>query len=170
MKIALCGFLGSGCTEIAEILAAKFGLEPVNTSRIIASVKNFDSLSRSGEIFFDKIIKQKLDEMLEKEDGVIVEGRSAFFLLDRKDVVKIFLNASFEDRVKHVAERRGISIEEAREDVERSDEDRRDLLRRFLKKDTVEAGLFDFAINTSSKTYSKIADILYEVIKSISES
>ena len=128
MKIALCGFLGSGCTEIAEILAAKFGLETLNTSRIITSIENLEPLSRSGEIFFDKIIKERLDEILKREDNIIVEGRSAFLLLDREDVIKIFLNASFEDRAKHVAERRGISLEEAKEDVERSDEDRRSLL------------------------------------------
>jgi len=84
-------------------------------------------------------------------------------------VIKIFLNASFEDRAKHVAERRGISLEEAKEDVERSDEDRRSLLKRFLKKDSVDASLFDLTINTSSKSYSKIADILAEAIRSISE-
>jgi len=169
MKIALCGFLGSGCTEIAEILAAKFGLETLNTSRIITSIENLEPLSRSGEIFFDKIIKERLDEILKREDNIIVEGRSAFLLLDREDVIKIFLNASFEDRAKHVAERRGISLEEAKEDVERSDEDRRSLLKRFLRKESVDASLFDFTINTSSKSYSKIADILAEAIKSISE-
>ena len=84
-------------------------------------------------------------------------------------MIKIFLNASFEDRAKHVAERRGISLEEAKEDVERSDEDRRSLLKRFLKKDSVDASLFDLTINTSSKSYSKIADILAEAIRSISE-
>jgi len=62
---------------------------------------------------------------------VIVEGRSAFMLLDRKDVIKIFLNAPFEFRVKYVSERRGIFIEETRDDVIRSDKGKETLVRGF---------------------------------------
>jgi len=165
MKIALFGYLGGGCTEVAEILASKFELEPVNTSRIIESIKDFKSLSKSGEIDWDMIIKTRLEEIL-KEDNVIIEGRSALMLLDRKDVIKIFLNAPLEDRIKHLADRRGISIKEAREDVERSDEERNHLIQRFFKKDYLDPTDFDFSIKTSSKTFSRIADIIAEVIKS----
>ena len=122
MKISLCGYLNSGCTEVAENLASKLELETVNTSSIIDSIKDFESLSRSGEVDLDMVIKTRLEEIL-KRDNVIVEGRSAFMLLDRKDVTKIFLNAS--------------------------------------------AATFDFSINTSSKTFSKVADIIDEVIKSV---
>jgi len=166
MKIALCGYLGSGCTEVAEILASKFVLETVNTSSIFESIKNLKTLSRSGEIDMDKIIREKLEEIL-KGDNVIVEGRSAFMLLDRGNVIKIFLNASLEERIKHVADRRGISIEGAREDVERSDRERNHLIQRFFNKDRADAADFDFSIKTSSKTFSKIADIIAEVIKSV---
>jgi len=164
MKIALCGYLGSGCTEVAENLASKFELEIFNTSGIIGSVKDFETLSRSGEIDLDIVIKGKLEEIL-KRDNVIVEGRSAFMLLDRKDLIKIFLNTPLEDRIKHVADRRGISIETARGDVERSDEERNYLIKRFFKKDCPDITDYDFSINTSSKTFSKIAGIIADFIK-----
>ncbi len=165
MKIALCGYLGSGCTEVAQILASKFELETFNTSSIVASIKDFESLSRSGEIDLDMVIKTRLEEIL-KQDDVIVEGRSAFMLLDRKDVMKIFLNAPLGERIKHVADRRGISIEEARDDVKRSDEERNQLIQIFFKKNCPDVTNYDFSINTSSKTFSKVADIIAEVIKS----
>lgn len=164
MKIALIGYIGAGCSEVAEILASKFKLEIVNTSRIIESIKDFGSLSKSGEIDWDIVIKTKLEESLE-EDNVIVEGRSAFMLLDRRDLIKIFLNAPSEDRIKHLAKRRGIPIEKAREDIERSDEERNHLIQRFFKKNYLDPTNFDFSIKTSSKTFSKIADIIAEVIK-----
>ncbi len=167
MKIALCGYLGSGCTEVAEILAGKLGLEVVNTSRILTMIKDFNALSRSGEIDVDLLIKKKLDEILQR-DNIIVEGRSAFFLIDRKDITKIFLNASFEERVKHVASRRGISVDEARQDVERSDRDRNGILQKFFRKDRVDPSDFDFSIKTNSKTFARIADIIAEVIKNLS--
>jgi len=169
LKIALCGYLGSGCTEVAEILAGKLGLEVINTSRILTTIKNFEALSRSGEIDVDLLIKDKLDEIL-RRDNIIIEGRSAFFLIDRKDVIKIFLNSSFEERVKHVASRRGISVDEARQDVERSDKDRNGILQKFFKKDRVDPSDFDFSIKTNSKTFARIADIIAEVIKNLSAS
>jgi len=165
MKIALCGYLGAGCTEVAENLASKFGLETFNTSRIIRSIGDFEPLSGSGEVDFDIVIKTRLEEIL-KRDNVIVEGRSAFMLLDRRDVMKIFLNAPLDDRIKHVADRRGISIEAAREDVERSDEERNDLLERFFKMNCLDTRNYDFSMNTSSKTFSKIAEMIAEFIKS----
>lgn len=166
MKIALCGYLGSGCTEIAEILAGKFGLEIINTSRILTMIKDFDKLSRSGEIDIDMIIKSKLDELLQR-DNIIVEGRSAFFLLDRKDLIKIFLNTSLEERIRHVASRRGIPLDEARDDVERSDRDRNSIIKRFFKKDEIDPTDFDFSIRTNSKTFAKVADIIADVIKGL---
>jgi len=168
LRIALCGYLGSGCTEIAEILASKFALEIFNTSAVLASIRNLESLSRSGEIDIDMAIKTRLEEAL-KRDNVIIEGRSAFMFLDRKDMMRIFLNASLEDRVKHVANRRGIPVEAAREDVERSDKDRESLVQRFLRKSRFEATDFDFSINMDSKTFSNIADIIAQVIRMISK-
>lgn len=167
MKIALCGYLGSGCTEVAEILSGKFNLEMVNTSKILTAIKDFDALSRSGEVDIDMIIKNKLEEILQK-DNIIVEGRSAFFLLDRKDLIKIFLNASFDDRARHVASRRGIPIDEAKDDIERSDRDRNSIVQKFFKKDSVDPADFDFLIKTNSKTFAKIADIIADVIKGLS--
>ena len=123
MRIALCGYLGSGCTEVAEILASEFSLQTYNTSKILEMVKNFDSLSRSGEIDMDEVIKNKLDDIL-KSDNVIVEGRSAFLALGKKGIIKVFLNTPVEDRIKHVAERRGIRADKAKEDIVRSDEER----------------------------------------------
>jgi len=166
LKIALCGYLGSGCTEVAEILAGKFGLEIINTSRILTMIKDFESLSRSGEVDIDLLIKNKLDEILQR-DNIIVEGRSAFFLLDRKDLIKIFLNASLEERIRHVASRRGIPLDEAREDVERSDMDRNSILKRFFKKNEIDPADFDFSIRTNSKTFARVADIIADVIKGL---
>lgn len=167
LKIALCGYLGSGCTEIAEILAGKFGLDIINTSKILTMIKDFEAMSRSGEVDIDLVIREKLNEVL-KRDNIIVEGRSAFFLLDRKDIIKIFLNASLEERIKHVASRRGIPLDEAREDVERSDRDRNSVLKRFFNKDEIDPADFDFSIRTNAKTFAKVADIIAEVMKNLS--
>jgi cytidylate kinase len=165
VKIALCGYLGSGCTEVAEILAGEFGLETFNTSRILESIRNFDTLSRSGEIDVDNVVRDKLDGIL-RNDNVIVEGRSAFIVLNKKGVIKIFLNASLEDRVKHVAERRGIREDDAKDDVVKSDEERNHMFQRLFGKSCTDVSNYDFSINTDSKTYSRVAKIIADIIKS----
>jgi cytidylate kinase len=164
LRIALCGYLGSGCTEVAEILASEFDLETFNTSRILESIKNFESISRSGEIDIDETIKNKLNEIL-KNDNIIIEGRSAFMILNKKDIIKIFLNTSFEDRVRHVAERRGIHIKDAEDDVARSDNERDHLFQRYFGKSCNNVSNYDFTLNTGSKTYSRVAKIIANVIK-----
>jgi cytidylate kinase len=166
MRIALCGYLGSGCTEVAEILASEFSLQTYNTSKILESVKDFDSLSRSGEIDMDDVVTKKLDEIL-KGDNIIVEGRSAFLALNRKGVIRVFLNTPFEDRVKHVAERRGIRVDKAREDVNKSDEERNHLLQRSLGKDCIDITSYDLTLNTSSKTYSLVAKMIADFIRNL---
>ena len=166
MRIALCGYLGSGCTEVAEILASKFGLDTFNTSVIIESIKDLKSFGTSGEIDLDTVIKSKLEEIL-KRDNVIIEGRSAFMLLDKKDVIKIFLSAPLEERIKHVAQRRGVSAEKAREDVIKSDIERNHLIQRLLNTDCLNIINYDFTINTSSKTFSRIAETISQIIKTL---
>jgi len=168
LKIALCGYLGAGCTRVARILASRLVLKSidkaVNTSGILSSVKDSDLLSNSGETDFDVVVKRRTEDLL-KRDNIVVEGRSAFMLLDREDVTRVFLNTPLETRVKHVVDRRGISIEKAREDVERSDEDRNSLFQRFYKKNFPDAESFDFSIETSSKTFSEVAEIIDYLIE-----
>lgn len=169
MKIALCGYLGAGCTRVAKILASRLVLKSidkaVNTSGILSSANDSYLLSRSGESDLDMVIKKRTEDLL-KRDNIIVEGRSAFMLLDREDVTKVFLNTPSDTRIKRVADRRGISIEEAREDVERSDEDRNSLIQRFCNKNYPDAKSFDFSMKTSSKTFSEVAEIIDGLIKS----
>jgi len=166
MRIALCGYLGSGCTEVAEVLASEFGLQTFNTSKILESVKNFNSLSRSGEIDMDEVVTKKLDDIL-KSDNVIIEGRSAFLALNTKGIIKVFLNTPIEDRIKHVAERRGIRADKAKDDIRRSDEERNHLLQRSLGKDCVDVTAYDFTLNTSSKTYSRVAKTIADIIRNL---
>jgi len=82
-------------------------------------------------------------------------------------VIKIFLSAPLEDRIKHVAQRRGVSTEKAREDVIKSDVERNHLIQRLLNRDCLNIINYDFTINTSSKTFSGIAETISQIIKTL---
>ena len=101
MHIAVCGQLGAGCTEVGEILSRMLGLKCVNSSDIIKDLvisfkgvhpdegfKEFEMHVQKGEINLDKMIEGQIDEMLEEEE-TIIEGRSAFMLLNNEDAFKV---------------------------------------------------------------------------------
>ena len=58
-------------------------------------------------------------------------------------------------------------MDEARDDVERSDRDRNSIIKRFFKKDEIDPTDFDFSIRTNLKTFAKVADIIADVIKGL---
>jgi len=176
LKIALCGPLGAGCSEVAELLSAKFSLRIENTSSLLASFISrlkepfidLESFIRSGEMDADHLIRHRIEQVL--DDNVIVEGRSGFMLLDRKDVVKVLLVSRAEHRARHVAERRGVSVEEGFEDIQRSDEERRNMVERLFKKDWLDPTNYDLVVNTSSmREWLTVADLVAEAVRALSK-
>jgi cytidylate kinase len=172
MHIAICGPLGSGCTEVGQLLSKRLGLACVSTSDVVrAFVASFSEgyrelelHVRSGEIDLDAVIDGELDEILER-GGTIVEGRSGFMLLDNKSVFKVLLVAPLKRRVEHIAKRRGISLEEAKEDIEKSDKERKHMVERLYDKEWLDPINYDLVINVGSKSYEEVAEILVKAIK-----
>ena len=121
MHIAVCGELGSGCTEVGQIISKRLGLKSISSSNLVRlivtdfrgvhpdeSFGEFEQHVRSGEVNLDKMLGSKLDEILEQGD-VVVEGRSAFMLLNKTGVFKILLTAPPNIRIEHIAKRRSIT-------------------------------------------------------------
>ena len=171
--ILLPGQLGAGCTETAEKLAKKLGLEIVNSQRVIREIVaqdrlSFEDLERaalSGEIDLEDTVKSVVLDHI-SEGNVVIEGRVAFLVLDNPKVdVKVFLWAPTDFRAKRVSKRRGVSLEEARNAIEESDEDRKSLVYRLYKKDWLDADLYDIVVNTSKWTFDEITEIVEQVYK-----
>ena len=97
------------------------------------------------------------------EGKVIVEGRSGFFALSLPVDLKVFLWAKKEDRVRMVAERRRLPMEEAEAEVEFSDAERKNLVRKLYRRDWLDADLYDLVLNTSKWSYEEAADIIMYV-------
>jgi len=172
MHIAICGPLGSGCTEVGQLLSKRLGLPCVSTSDVVRvfaasfpeGYKELEFHVRSGEIDLDAVIDSELDEILER-GNTIVEGRSGFMLLDNEGVFKVLLVAPLERRVEHIAKRRGISLEEAKEDIEKSDKERKHMVERLYDREWLDPTNYDLVINVRSKSYEEIAEILVKAIK-----
>lgn len=177
MHIAICGELGSGCTEVGQILSKKLGLKCINSANIMRSIvvdfrgvhpgetfEEFERHVRSGEVNLDEMIKGKIDEMLEMGD-TIVEGRSGFMLLDNKNVFKVLLVAPKEERVKHIAQRRDITLGEATEAIRVSDTERRQMVEKLFKREWLDPHNYHIVINTGSRSYEEVADSIIKAIQ-----
>lgn len=170
MKLALAGQLGAGCTEVASLIAEKTGCKVVNSETVIRrlvvemgeSFATFQEHIRSGEINLDRMLESFTLELANAEEKVIVEGRSAFFLLPRENYFKVLLVADREFRAKRISERRGISLQEAEREVERSDEERASLVRRFYGLNWLDSSLYHLTVNTRYKDMSSIAKLIIE--------
>ncbi|MCW4026852.1 MAG: cytidylate kinase-like family protein [Candidatus Bathyarchaeota archaeon] len=177
MHIAVCGELGAGCTEVGQILSKTLGLRCINSAGIIRSIvidfrgvhpgetfEEFEDHVQSGEVNLDKMIQGKIDEMLATGD-TIVEGRSAFMLLDREDTLKALLVAPQSARVEHIAKRRNITPGEAREAVRVSDTERKHVVEKLFRKDWLAPHNFDLVMNTRSRSYQEVADLIVKAMK-----
>jgi len=176
MHIAVCGELGAGCTEVGQVLSKKLGLKCVNSASIIRSMvadfrgvhpnesfQEFEQHVRSGEVDLDKMIDSKIGELLGQED-TIVEGRSAFMLLDNKDVFRILLVAPAAKRAHHIAQSRNITVDEAEEAIRVSDSERKQMVERLLKKEWLNPLNYDIVINTELRSYEETADLIVKAI------
>ena len=165
--ILIPGMLGAGCTKVAEILANKIGLQFINTEKIVKRIvteqrltfKQLEAMTLSGEVNLEELVKSVVLDYL-NEGNVIVEGRTAFLLLDREVDIKVFLYADKEFRIHRVAERREIPVEEAREAVRISDDDRSSLVERLYRRNWLDPTLYDILINTTNLKFDAIAEII----------
>ncbi len=174
MHIAICGELGAGCTEVAQSLSKKLGLKYVSSSEIVKalvaefreSFHDFEEKVRSGEVDLDMMMDGQLDEIMEEGD-VMVEGRSAFMLLDEKDAFKVLLVSPKEERAKHIANIRGITVEEAMKEIEYSDKERKNLAERLFDKDWLDPHNYDIVVNTGSKNFEDVAQLIMKAINTL---
>lgn len=175
MKIALAGQLGAGCTEVAEFISKKTGAKMFNSEilmrRLVAELRaNFRNLQEyvaSGEVNIDKLLDSLVLDVVNTERDVVVEGRSAFFLLKRGDVFKVLLIADDAFRAERISKRRGIDLEEAKNNIKHSDEERRNLVKRFYNVEWLDPKLYDIVINTSYKNMEMIANLVIKVYEEL---
>lgn len=165
--LIIAGMLGAGCTHVARLLSKRLGIEFINTEKILRRIvaegkltyAQLAELASSGEVDIEKLLLSELLDYVH-ERNVIIEGRSGLMVLDREADIKTFLWAPLDYRAKRVSERRKVPYEEAIEHVKISDEERRNLVRRFYKRDWMDIDLYDLVINVSKWTLEEVADLI----------
>ncbi|MFH1139953.1 MAG: cytidylate kinase family protein [Pseudomonadota bacterium] len=180
MKIvSLSRQIGSYGDEIALILAEKTGLKLIDQAEIHHLAEDCDPSFRKAcslyeretpknfleRFFFDEPAYISLFESLNFElagrGNVILIGRGAQIVLqDVPGVFKVRVVAPFETRVQRVMEEQNLSLEMARDLVQRHGHRRRALVEGIYHRDLSDWALYDIILNTGNLTLEEAAAVL----------
>jgi cytidylate kinase len=169
--ITISGPAGSGKSHCASKLAELYGV-PYHSAgsvfRKMAKEKgvSLEELSKMADK--DPEIDMEIDRRtseLAKSGGIMLEGRLVFFFSSTSSYrISFYLTAPFEERVKRIAEREGISLNEseAMTLIREKGERQRYLLLYGL--DVNDLSGYDFVINTSLWDKESIVALLKIII------
>jgi cytidylate kinase len=97
---------------------------------------------------------------------LIVVGHGANILFGgRADLLRVRVCAPFEERVRRVAARTGVTAHEAAADVRHRDADRRHFLARYYRSEVTDATRYDLQINTAILSLEVAARIVLTAIE-----
>jgi cytidylate kinase len=158
--------------EIIEKLASQYGtprvvLDAVDEKKIgwVADLLNgwieghgFSQLSyvnRLGRLF----------NMAAKLGNVVIVGRGAKFLLPKAAGFSVRIIAPMEFRVEQVVLRQGVTAQEARTLIQRSDADRKTFIKRFFHHDVTDPHSHDLVVNIKQVTPDFAVQLICDAVR-----
>lgn len=107
----------------------------------------------------------KILRMLAKTESFIVVGKAANYVLrDLPNVVSVSIHAPFEDCVKAIMARSGMTEKEAAQAVRRTDRYRSDYHKYYTGQPWKEAINYDLCLNSSSMGWDNCAEIIKQCV------
>lgn len=90
MKIALIGYMGSGKSTLGRLLANKLGLRFIDLDAEIEYDTGYtitETIFNKGELYFRKLERQKLEQLLSDENFVLSTGGGTPCYYDNIDLI-----------------------------------------------------------------------------------
>jgi len=175
---------GSGGSIIAERLAELTGFSVINReiidqiSREIGTQKRLiesldESVRSNFELWVDGLLRghivdssdyvQKLVKIIgviTHHGKAIIVGRGANFIVGAKSGFHVRIIADYESRIKSLMDRRGYSQEQAKEDIENTDQQRKKFIKNHFSKDIDDPAVYDMILNGTFLDVDKITGII----------
>ncbi|MCB2192280.1 MAG: cytidylate kinase family protein [Deltaproteobacteria bacterium] len=186
MVIAISRKVGSLGDEIAQQAAEQLGIKVVDVSEIhqlamecdkeLADIcRTFETELPAGffeRIFFRDPAGSSLFASLIYQQAamgdVIIRGRgSQIVLAGQPKVLKVRVVAPFRIRVDRVAQRKGISQDEAANYVRHFDRQRRSLIESIFQVDLNDWSLYDMVLNTADLPQKMVAEVICVAAKEL---
>lgn len=106
---------------------------------------------------------------LGKVGHCVIVGRGANCLLPVESTLRVRLIADYPDRLRVVAQRRGVSEAEAAAWMEKTEADRVRFVRSHFDKDPADPHLYDLVLNTSRLSVEECADLILDVLRKMEQ-
>lgn len=137
------------------------------TKSAMTEFKDFDSRNITSP---DNLFKfqSTVIRNLAKEENFIILGRCANHVLEdqhKNKVIRIYLYADFDTRVKRIMDMERITIDEATNRIRKKDKKRAEYYKYFTGSDINDPLKYDILINTSTIGFNEIKDILISFMK-----
>jgi len=173
MKIAISGKSGCGNTTVSRKVAEKLGLKFINyTFRSMAQEKglDFDQLchlaekDNSYDVFLDNRQKE-----LASEGNCVVGSRLAIWIIDDADI-KIFLDASTEERAERIRKREGGTLEEVLTKTIARDKRDSERYKNLYSIDNSNYSHADLVIDTNQHSAEEVAQMIADRVREYKKS
>jgi cytidylate kinase len=167
--------------EIAENVAAKLGYQCISRDLLLEVSKDYNipeiklvhaihdapgilkRFNRKNEKYI-AFIKSALLKHL-KEDNIVYHGLAGhFFVTDVPHALKIRVLSDMDDRVRLEMERKGIDADEARQILEKDDEQRRKWSLDLYGIDTSDPSLYDLVVHIKQITADDAVDMICDCV------
>ena len=154
----------SGLSE--EVLAC-FDEEPTSSLLYTLSTGSY-SLDAGGLMNYSMPVNQQVFQAqfdairsLSTKGACVIVGRCADYVLEKYPyLVRVFIHADLSSRVARVSEHEGITPQEAKTRINRSDKKRANYYNFYSGKKWGNAGYYDLCINTSSVSYQNAVELI----------
>ncbi len=162
--ITVGGLPGSGKSTFAKLLAQKLGLEYLSAGEVfrrLASDSGMDLEAFSRRAEEDHEIDRKIDEMqaqMASGRDVVVDSRLSAWMIEGPDL-RVYLVAEFEERARRVADRDGLSMEEAIRRVSEREKSERLRYKEIYDIDMGSMEVYDLVINSGTYLPEEIVAI-----------
>ncbi len=157
---------------ISEAVFAEMDEKPTNSLlySLVMGVQSTKGLYYQYNDFLngDNLFKLQADliRKIATEGNCVIVGRCADYILrEEKGLIKLFLYASIEDRVKTLMQRDKMTEKEARSAVNKADKRRSNYYNFYTNNSWGNVGNYNLCMDTSSLETDKCVDFLFSYIK-----
>lgn len=105
-----------------------------------------------------------IKKLADKGPCVLIGRCADYALKDRDDVINLFITAPLENRIERVARRNGITRDEAKERIKRTDKSRASYYNYYSSKDWGDAKSYDLCIDSSLLGIESTVELLEKLV------
>jgi len=169
LTITVSGLSGSGKSTGARAIAKALNLKNVITGEILRQIAKDKGISLLEIV---KIRKPEIDYEMDRrtlklamEGNVVLDGRLTGWVAGDWADVKIFYECSLNVRAERVAKRDNITFEEAKEVLQKRDEEDHRIYQNLYGIDSYDKSIYDIVINNEKLTKKEAKVVPVKLVK-----